>query len=216
MAGASAVRVRVPCQAAGVVRARTDELLLGEWACLGVLAAERAHGFAVAKRLAPAGDVGRVWSLSRPLTYRAIEQLAARGLIAATGEEPGQAGGPRTIYGLTRRGRHALRRWLSEPAVHLRDVRTELLLKLVLCGLADVDPAPLIEAQRTLSAPVARRWAAEIRQGRSDPVSLWRYESSRAVVRFLDRVAGTAHPSGAEIAPAAAPHRRGEGGPTSQ
>lgn len=171
-----------------MVRVRNDELLLGEWAVLGILASGRAHGFAVSKRLAPEGDVGRVWSLSRPLTYRAIEQLAIRGLIESIGEEPGTAGGARTIYAVTRPGRAALRRWLGQPAAHLRDVRSELLLKLVLCDIAKVDPAPLVRAQRAVSEPVARKWAAEVRRGSDDPVTLWRHESSRAVVRFLDRL----------------------------
>ena len=62
-------------------RSAPDALLLGEWACLGVLYAGPAHGFAVAARLKPAGDVGRVWSLSRPLTYRSLDQLAGRGYV---------------------------------------------------------------------------------------------------------------------------------------
>ena len=172
-----------------MVRTRNEELLLGEWAVLGILADGPAHGFAVSKRLADSGDVGRVWALSRPLTYRAIDQLAERGLIRSKGEEPGRAGGPRTIYAVTPRGRQMLARWLGEPAHHLRDVRTELLLKLVLCDLAGIDPGPLIEAQRAVSEPVARKWASEVRRNGGDPVILWRSESSRAVVRFLDRFA---------------------------
>lgn len=172
-----------------MVRVRQDELLLGEWAVLGVLSEGRTHGFAVSKRLAPSGDVGRVWSLSRPLTYRAIEQLLVRGLIAELGEEPGTAGGVRTLYGVTRSGKAALRRWLAEPVAHLRDVRSELLLKLVLCQLAGVGSGPLIAAQRELFEPVARARAAEARRQPTDPVTLWRAESSRAVVRFLDKLA---------------------------
>ena len=38
------------------------------------------HGFAIAAQLKPSGDLGRVWSLSRALTYRSLEQLANRGL----------------------------------------------------------------------------------------------------------------------------------------
>lgn len=179
-----------------MVRSRSEQLLLGEWAVLGILANGPAHGFAVSKRLAAAGDVGRVWSLSRPLTYRALDQLAERGLIRSKGEEPGRAGGPRTIYGVTPRGRQMLARWLEEPAQHLRDVRTELLLKLVLCDLAAIDPTPLIEAQRAVSEPVARKWASEARRNGGDPVTLWRWESSRAVVRFLDRFASARHLGG--------------------
>ena len=74
-----------------VGRTREDQLLPGEWACLGILYPAPAHGFAIATRLKPDGDVGRVWSLSRALTYRSLDQLELRGHIKAVGEEPGIA-----------------------------------------------------------------------------------------------------------------------------
>lgn len=173
-----------------VANVRTDELLLGEWACLGLLVAGPAHGFAISARLSPNGDVGRVWSLSRPLTYRALDQLAQRGLVEPIGEERGRAGGNRTILATTRTGRSTLRRWLGEPVPHLRDVRSELLLKLVLCDLAGVDRQPLLVAQREAFAPAADALARSGggRKTTTDPVVVWRYESSRAVLRFLDRL----------------------------
>ncbi len=170
-----------------MARARADELLLGEWACLGILAQGPAHGFAVAKRLAPDGDVGRIWSISRALTYRALDQLEQRGLVERRGEAPGIAGGPRRILAPTPAGRRALRRWLREPVEHLREVRAELLLKLRLSADLGVDPAPLLEAQRAVFAPVFAALAAEAPP--SDPVAQWRYESSRAVERFLGGLA---------------------------
>src|ERR1700741_2074207 len=109
-----------------VTRANGDQLLLGEWACLGILYDGPTHGFAIAARLKPSGDVGRVWSLSRPLTYRSLDQLSARGYIHAVGEEPGIAGGNRTILAATRTGRAQLRKWLAAPVAHMRDLRSEL------------------------------------------------------------------------------------------
>jgi DNA-binding PadR family transcriptional regulator len=173
-----------------MVRTRTDELLLGEWACLGLLVQAPAHGYDIAGRLAPDGDVGRVWSLSRPLTYRALEQLALRDLIVAIGEERGRAGGNRTILAPTRQGEALVRDWLVQPVPHLRDVRSDLLLKLVLCDLAGVDSKPLLDAQRALFEPVveALATAGGPRRRALDPVAVWRYESSRATLRFLDRL----------------------------
>lgn len=173
-----------------MVRTRTDELLLGEWACLGLLAQTPAHGYDVAGRLAPAGDVGRVWSLSRPLTYRALDQLVQRRLITAIGEERGIAGGNRTIFAPTVQGEAMVKAWLVRPVPHLRDVRSELLLKLVLCQVNGVNPAPLLEAQRALFVPVveALATAGGPRHKVADPVAVWRYESSRATLRFLDRL----------------------------
>jgi len=172
------------------MRARADELLLGEWACLGVVAQAPAHGYDVARRLAPPGDVGRVWSLSRPLTYRALDQLGQRELVVPVGEERGKAGGNRTILAPTRRGRSMVRRWLAEPVPHFRDVRGELLLKLVLCQITGTDRRPLLDAQRALFAPMVDTLAASGRGARStsDPVDVWRFESSSAALRFLDRL----------------------------
>jgi DNA-binding PadR family transcriptional regulator len=169
-----------------MARTRSDSLLLGEWACLGILAQAPAHGYDVAMRLAPTGNVGRVWSLSRSLTYRALDQLGQRNLIAPIAEEKGKAGGVRTILAPTKEGRAAVKRWLREPVGHIRDVRGELLLKLVLSE----DPQSLLEAQRAHFAPVveALTTTGDARQPATDPVAVWRYESSRAVLRFIDRM----------------------------
>ncbi|MCB1001423.1 MAG: PadR family transcriptional regulator [Acidimicrobiales bacterium] len=166
-----------------MARTTSDVLLLGEWACLGILAQAPAHGFAVAKRLAPDGDIGRVWSLSRALTYRALDQLVEGGHIHVVGEEPGTAGGVRTVLAPTRTGRALLKRWVVTPAVHLRDVRSELLLKLVLADGLGIDTRPLLVAQRERVVSIA---AARAQDDPHDVVVLWRRESAEAVVRFLD------------------------------
>lgn len=173
-----------------MVRHRADELLLGEWACLGMLVQRPAHGYDVSLRLAPASEIGRVWSLSRPLTYRALDQLTQRALIEPIAEERGRAGGNRTILAATKRGRSELRRWLRQPVPHLREVRSELLVKLILCDLTGVDAQPLLDAQRSLFAPISAALAKDGRRrdGTIDPVAVWRAESSRAVLRFLDRL----------------------------
>ena len=70
--------------------------------------------------------------MSRPLTYRALDQLVAKGCAGAVAVEPGIAGGNRTILAITRRGRARLREWIVTPVDHLRDLRSALLLKLVI------------------------------------------------------------------------------------
>ncbi len=171
-------------------RAAPDALLLGEWACLGALCTRRAHGFAVAARLAPSGDLGRIWSLSRPLTYRALDQLLQRGYAEEVGTEPGTAGGERTVLGATRRGRAELRRWLGVPVEHLRDLRSELLLKLVLGAACGIDQASMLAAQRARIAVIAEGLAADAaRAAADDVVLLWRREAAGAALRFLDHLA---------------------------
>lgn len=165
---------------------RDDELLLGEWACLGLLAAEPSHGFAVSVRLRPDGDVGRVWSLSRALTYRAIERLRANEHITPLGEEPGLAGGNRTILDVTASGRRLLDEWLSTPVHHLRDLRSELLLKLTLSEILGVDASSLVSEQRRVVAEIETNLRAKLVEPRHDLVTTWRLESATAASRFLD------------------------------
>jgi len=159
----------------------TGQLLLGEWACLGVLARGPNHGFAVAQELRLTGAIGRVWSLTRPLTYRAIDQLIARGYVEVIGEEPGTAGGNRTIVSITRSGRRALRSWLRTPVPHLRDLRSELLLKIVIAEANGIDTSALITAQRLIVDDFVKA-----NRGSRDVVTSWRHEMARAAKRFLD------------------------------
>lgn len=169
--------------------ARTnDQLLLGEWACLGILYPAPTHGFAIAARLKPGGDVGRVWSLSRALTYRSLDQLAARGYLKPVGEEPGLAGGNRTILAATRTGRAQLRQWLDTPVTHLRDVRSELLLKLVVADICDIDISRMLDAQHAHIKEMVSGLARNIDAEPSDVVALLRIESATAVQRFLERL----------------------------
>jgi PadR family transcriptional regulator AphA len=129
--------------------------------------------------------VGRVWSIPRPLVYRALGRLEEQGLVRRHATEPGEGGPQRTVYRIERRGRVALDRWLRVPVEHLRDVRTELLLKLVLCQRLGVDPRPLVRDQQAMFAPHLAALARPA-SGPVDPVARWRQESSRAVARFLD------------------------------
>ena len=176
-------------------RSTEQKLLLGEWACLGILYPAPTHGFAIAARLKPTSDIGRVWSLSRPLTYRSLEQLTAQDYVHAVGEEPGIAGGNRTILAATRLGRAQLRKWLATPVTHLRDLRSELLLKLVLAEQCGIDITEMLERQRGQIAEIAAALAEQRDEADSiDVVATWRTESSQAALRFLDRITGEASP----------------------
>jgi len=158
---------------------------LAEWVCLALVAEKPTHGWAVGRLLAPDGDVGRVWSLSRPLTYRALAQLVGDGLVTESGVEPG-AGATRVILTATPAARRAVRRWLRTPIEHLRDVRTALLVKLVLSDRARLDPRPLLEAQRDAFEPALDTLARRARASGADAVDRWRHASSQSVRRFLD------------------------------
>ena len=171
--------------------ARTTEqhLLLGEWACLGILYQAPTHGFAIAARLKPTGDIGRVWSLSRALTYRSLEQLTTRGYVRAVGEEKGIAGGNRTILAATRSGRAQLRKWLNTPVAHLRDMRSELLLKLIIAEMCGIGIADMLDRQQAQIEAMVDSIADQADlDPPADVVDLWRQESSQTALRFLARL----------------------------
>ena len=156
------------------------QLLLGEWACLGILYEGPSHGFAIAARLKPTGDIGRVWSLSRPLTYRSLEQLSGHGYVETVGN--------RTILAATRSGRAQLRKWLRSPVVHLRDIRSELLLKLVIADRCGIDVTDMLVEQRDHIEQLSAALTEQVDDSAGDVVAVWRREQSRAALRFLDQI----------------------------
>jgi DNA-binding PadR family transcriptional regulator len=165
---------------------KRPEVSLGEHAVLALIAEEPRHGWAVVRELAPRGELGRVWTLSRPLAYRALEQLAAQRLIRATGTERGE-GPRRTIYAATPAGRNELERWLASPVDHPRDVRSELLLKLTIAKRRGVDTRPLLRAQQRAFRPAFTGLEKAARARGADIVDTWRHESALAIQRFLER-----------------------------
>lgn len=166
------------------MRAASDtELDLAGYTCLALVTEGVEHGWAIGSLLAPEGDLGRIWSLSRSLTYRALDQLVERRLLTRRGTAAGR-GRERSLLRTTAKGRRIAGAWLDRPVEHLRDVRSELLLKLALrqrCGLPASD---LLGVQRDHFAPAIESLVAQGDGG--DAVARWRAENARAVRRFLD------------------------------
>jgi DNA-binding PadR family transcriptional regulator len=164
------------------------ELAPGEWSVLALLANAPAHGWALAKEMSRSGEIGRVWSVARPLVYRALDLLQTRGLIEAIGKEPGSRGPNRALFEATDRGREELGRWLAEPVDHVRDIRSLFLLKLVLIERAGLDSRPLLEAQRAQALPAIGALRRRLRTsiGTERVAVRFRLESTRAVVDFID------------------------------
>jgi DNA-binding PadR family transcriptional regulator len=166
------------------MRTRQPGLLLGEWACLAAFATGPQHGFAIAKRLSPDGDLGRVWSSSRPLTYRAIDTLVTLKMIRPLRAEPGQ-GPNRLVMSLTAKGTKALHQWLGQPVSHPRDVRGELLLKIVISDQLQIDKSSLIAAQLGLFDDHLATRKHDLLNDATDPVKRWRVEFAEGAIRFL-------------------------------
>jgi DNA-binding PadR family transcriptional regulator len=178
-------------------RAR-DELTAGEWAALALLDEQPAHGFALARAMAPTGDVGRVWAMRRPLVYRALSTLERLGLVRPVAKLPSDAGPQRTIFEPTQPGRDALASWLGQPVAHVRDTRSLLMLKLLFLSRRRADPAPLLRAQRERFAAQADRLAAaaEAVDGFDRSLLLWRIHNTTAAISFSDAMLDEPHTSG--------------------
>jgi DNA-binding PadR family transcriptional regulator len=176
----------------GVVEASTVPVLsCGEWAVLGLVTEQPRHGFALARLMLPEGRIGRVWSLPKPLVYRALATLEERGLVAAVGEEPGERGPHRTLHAATPRGREILHAWLTTPVDHLREVRSLLMLKLALLARTGGSTAALLAAQRERLLPLLAGLEAQAATTGDDFEQMlltWRLETARGALRFIDAV----------------------------
>jgi DNA-binding PadR family transcriptional regulator len=164
-------------------------LSVSEWLVLAILGQQPLHGFAVAQLTAPDGELGRVWQIPKAVIYRSIGRLLEVGLIAPEGTEPG-LGPQRTVYAVTPEGRAAAQRWLHTPVEHVRDIRSQLLLKLALLDRAGDDPADLLLAQREVLEPIAR--ALEAKRADCDgfdaTLLAWRKATAVAALDFLDMI----------------------------
>jgi PadR family transcriptional regulator AphA len=161
---------------------------LAEHVVLALVVEEPRHGWSIVRELSPDAELGAIWSLSRPLTYRAIDQLEAKGLVTRGEPQAGQ-GPTRVVVEPTAAGRRASRRWLLEPVRHVRDLRTEFLLKATLLRRSGGDLRPLLDAQEQALSPVLAALVAE--PGEGSPVALWRAESAASAQRFFDRLRST-------------------------
>jgi DNA-binding PadR family transcriptional regulator len=151
---------------------------------LGLLVEMPRHGYDIAAELRPDRPLGEIWTLTRPFVYRALDRLEDLALVEPKRQEPGAGGPTRTVFGPTRGGRAALRRWLATPVEHLRDLRSELLVKLALGRRLGADPAPLLTAQLDALGPHFDRLAVAP-EDPADVAGLWRHHSAAAAEAFL-------------------------------
>lgn len=151
---------------------------------LALVAEEPRHGWALHEELSVTGDIGRAWRLSRQLVYRAIDTLEEEGLVRRATPKDGR-GADRVVISATARGKAHVNAWLDEPVTHLRDVRTELVVKVMLRQRSGLPVASFVTRQRREFEPVFRA----IENAPADsPVDAWRRESASAVKRYLTRL----------------------------
>jgi DNA-binding PadR family transcriptional regulator len=169
------------------VRVKHD-LSPGEWAVLALLCEEPRHGYAVAALMAPDGAIGRVWTLRRPMTYRAIATLEGLGLVAVDTVQAGASAPERRVMRATPEAHERIAAWLERPVEHVRDLRGLLLLKLHFLRCRDEPAAALLRAQRAVLARQELALAGRREDG-DDPsrtLALWRWSMTDAALRFVD------------------------------
>ena len=179
------------------MRPARTELTLTEWIVLAVIGESPNHGWAIARSLRPEGSLGAVWSSRAPLVYRAIRLLEEAGLVTSTGSAAGR-GPSRTVLGITPAGSQAVGEWLIEPVAHVRDLRTELLVKLLLHERLGQDPSLLVGRQRERLMPIAAGLTDRVpaASGGERLVVAWRAKTAQAALEFLETVgaAGAVEP----------------------
>jgi DNA-binding PadR family transcriptional regulator len=163
-------------------------LSLSEWLVLCLICEKPTHGQAMASLLRQGGVLGRVWRVPKAAVYRAVERLELLGFIKTIGQEPSHQGPIRSLLEATPEGQTAARAWLSRPAVHVRDIRSELLVKLALLDRAGDDPQELLAAQHAQIVPLAAAFDDHLQSvaGFDRTLILWRYETITAAIRFLE------------------------------
>jgi DNA-binding PadR family transcriptional regulator len=138
--------------------------------------------------------MGRVWRVPKPVVYRALQRLERLGLVQTTEQQASSLGPVRSLVDATPAGRETAAAWLSRPAGHNRDVRSELLVKLALLDRSGADPQRLLDAQREQLIPVARALQDRLDEatGFDRTLILWRSETMTATLRFLDAMGAQA------------------------
>jgi DNA-binding PadR family transcriptional regulator len=156
---------------------------------LALIVHQPRHGWALHEELAPLSEIGRAFTLSRQLVYRAIDTLETDGLVKRAVPKDG-GGADKVIISPTAAGKKVASQWLDQPVMHLRDVRTELVVKIMLRERFGLQLQEFLSAQREVFEPLI---AAINKEGSHTPVDAWRRESASAVKRYLTRLERDAH-----------------------
>jgi DNA-binding PadR family transcriptional regulator len=149
------------------------------------------YGLILARLLGPDGTLGQIWSVPKGVVYYTLRQLELLGLIRMTPEQRTGSGRSRSFCEITPAGRAAADAWLRLPVDHVRDVRSEFLVKLALNDRTGSDSRPLVRAQLARLAPAAI--ALEDRLGTATgferTMVLWRHEAMTVTMQFLTALA---------------------------
>jgi DNA-binding PadR family transcriptional regulator len=166
-------------------------LSLDEGLVLSLVSEGPTYGLALARLLAPDGSLGQIWSVPKGVVYYTLQKLELLGLVRMTAEQRAGPGRSRSFCEVTPAGRAAAEAWLRMPADHVRDVRSELMVKFALHDRAGSEARPLVRAQLARLAPAAAALDDRLRTatGFERTMVLWRHEAMTATMQFLTALA---------------------------
>jgi PadR family transcriptional regulator AphA len=166
--------------------ASEHQLDLIEGACLVLISNGISHGYQLAKQFESGAALGEVLTLTRPVIYRAIKSLETQKLIRSA-DSLGSRGQLKFKLKCTSDGEKLAKQWLSEPVSHIRDLRDEFLIKILLLQTFNLNTKRLIHTQRQTLKNITKTLLADLA---SNPVAIWRREQARTAMRFLDELDG--------------------------
>ncbi|MGE0227346.1 MAG: PadR family transcriptional regulator [Dehalococcoidia bacterium] len=143
---------------------RDEPLTPVQYAVLGLLRRQAAHGYELQRSFGEGGDLAGVVHVEQASLYSALKDLAARGLIEGTETREGLRP-PRTVYGLSSRGERLLEMWMRQPVDRLRQVRLDFLLKVYFARQrSDAVVRALVDAQ----IATCHRYLADLEEQAAD------------------------------------------------
>ena len=165
-----------------------------ESACLVLISNGISHGYQLAKQFESSATLGEVLTLTRPVVYRAVKTLETQKLIRSV-DSLGSRRQLKFKLKCTSDGQKQAKQWLGEPVSHIRDLRDEFLIKIILLQTFNLSTKRLIQNQRQTLTDITKTLLADLA---STPVAIWRREQARAAMRFLDELDGATQAPGSE------------------
>lgn len=164
------------------------DLSLADGVCLAIVATADGppmHGWQLVRMLAPDGDIGRIWTLSRPLTYRSLDTLEQLGYLRRDRSDATTRRQPLIV---TAAGHRAARHWLDTPVQHIRDLRTAFLVK---CDLRQRTGLSITDFARRQQLQLDSAFAAvlDAEPNPNDIPAMWRFHNASAARAVLNDLA---------------------------
>ena len=134
-------------------------------ALLGLVCAGPVHGYELASRFGPGGELEAVGRIGRSQVYALLKTLEGQGLVTVRLEEAG-GGPPRRVFEATPAGRRRFLAWVREPVGSVRRLRVEFPLKFYLARqLGPRAAAGLVRRQEEELGRALRDLRARTRSG---------------------------------------------------